>query len=359
MRPRFHLTIAALALTTFTTAQATISLPTITPVPIPAGTLIYEGGGATLDNFVSQDLFANTTADWTSAAIVLELTAGSIYQDTLGCSSGSGPSNPILIGLVPSLGFDSYVTEPSGLTAVPGAAGDLNSLVFRPDETTGLSISWDDFGASNTNFGATNIGRFTLSDDAQGTWSLAITEAFNPVAKFLNNPIINGQMVVDPMQGDLNSDGFVGLTDLNTILGNWNQTVPPANPRADPTGDGFVGIADLTFLLSNWNQGLVPLVSGSYHGVPINRDLNWDGFVGLDDKNILNSNWNLTVPPADPRADPSGDGFVGFDDKVNINWNAGTPPSPISGGNPPAVVPEPASLGLLAVGSGMLLWRRA
>jgi hypothetical protein len=358
MRPRFHLAFATLALTPFTTAQAAISLPTIAPVPIPAGTLIYEGGGATLDNFVSQDLFANTTADWTAAAIVLELTTGSIYQDTLGRSNGIGTTNPTLIGLVPSLGFDSYVTEPSGLTAVPGAAGDLNSLVFRPDETTGLSLSWDDFGASKTNFGASNIGRFTLSDDAQGTWSLAVTEAFNPIAKFLNNPIINGQMVVDPMQGDQNFDGFVGITDLNMILSNWNLTVPPADPLADPTDDGFVGIADLTFLLGNWNAGLVPLVPGSYHGVPINRDLNWDGFVGLDDKNILNSNWNLTVPPADPRADPSGDGFVGFDDKVNINWGAGTPPSPVPGASPPAIVPEPGSLAILLTGGWVVVRRR-
>ncbi|MCH7814774.1 MAG: hypothetical protein IID40_12230, partial [Planctomycetes bacterium] len=55
--------------------------------------------------------------------------------------------------------------------------------------------------------------------------------------------------------GDLNGDGFVGIADLNIVLSNWNQNVPPGDPLADPTDDGFVGIADLNFVLSNWNTG--------------------------------------------------------------------------------------------------------
>jgi hypothetical protein len=58
--------------------------------------------------------------------------------------------------------------------------------------------------------------------------------------------------------GDLNGDGFVGITDLNIVLGNWNQTVPPGDPLADPSGDGFVGIEDLNTVLGNWNAGTPP-----------------------------------------------------------------------------------------------------
>ena len=58
--------------------------------------------------------------------------------------------------------------------------------------------------------------------------------------------------------GDLNGDGFVGIDDLNLILSNWNQTVPPADPLADPSGDGFVGIDDLNEVLGNWNAGTPP-----------------------------------------------------------------------------------------------------
>ncbi len=61
-----------------------------------------------------------------------------------------------------------------------------------------------------------------------------------------------------PIPGDLNADGFVGIDDLNIVLGSWNQNVPPANPLADPSGDGFVGLVDLNFVLSNWNAGTPP-----------------------------------------------------------------------------------------------------
>jgi PEP-CTERM motif len=58
--------------------------------------------------------------------------------------------------------------------------------------------------------------------------------------------------------GDLDSDGFVGIADLNIVLGAWNQNVPPGNPLADPSGDGFVGIDDLNTVLGNWNAGTPP-----------------------------------------------------------------------------------------------------
>ncbi len=59
-------------------------------------------------------------------------------------------------------------------------------------------------------------------------------------------------------EGDLDGDGFVGIADLNLVLANWNQNIPPGNPLADPTGDGFVGINDLNEVLGNWNAGTPP-----------------------------------------------------------------------------------------------------
>jgi HpiC1 cyclase len=68
------------------------------------------------------------------------------------------------------------------------------------------------------------------------------------------------EVVIDTF-GDLNEDGFVGITDLNIVLGNWNQNIPPADPRADPSGDNFVGIDDLNQVLGNWNAGTPPATS--------------------------------------------------------------------------------------------------
>ena len=60
------------------------------------------------------------------------------------------------------------------------------------------------------------------------------------------------------LSGDLDGDGFVGINDLNIVLSNWNQNVPPGDPAADPSGDGFVGIDDLNEVLGNWNAGTPP-----------------------------------------------------------------------------------------------------
>ncbi len=64
--------------------------------------------------------------------------------------------------------------------------------------------------------------------------------------------------IPSPLQGDLDGDGFVGINDLNIVLSHWNQSVPPADPAADPSGDGFVGIDDLNEVLSNWNASAPP-----------------------------------------------------------------------------------------------------
>jgi len=57
--------------------------------------------------------------------------------------------------------------------------------------------------------------------------------------------------------GDINGDGFVGVDDLNLILGAWNATIAPG-AAADPSGDGFVGVDDLNLILGNWNSGTPP-----------------------------------------------------------------------------------------------------
>lgn len=74
------------------------------------------------------------------------------------------------------------------------------------------------------------------------------------------------QVINATLAGDLNGDGFVGIADLDIVLGNWNLNVPPANPLADPSGDGFVGIADLDIVLGNWNAGTPP--SGETANIP-------------------------------------------------------------------------------------------
>ena len=66
-------------------------------------------------------------------------------------------------------------------------------------------------------------------------------------SQFLSAPL--------PLIGDLNGDGYVGQDDLNIVLGNWGQNVPPGNRLlGDSSGDGFVGQNDLNHVLGDWGQ---------------------------------------------------------------------------------------------------------
>ena len=90
--------------------------------------------------------------------------------------------------------------------------------------------------------------------------------SINPDTLLLNLPgyslsIITLTNLTPALVGDLNGDGFVGVADLNLVLGYWNQTSPYW--RADPTGDGYVGIDDLNIVLGNWNAGTPPEVQAN------------------------------------------------------------------------------------------------
>ncbi|MEZ6191749.1 MAG: PEP-CTERM sorting domain-containing protein [Phycisphaerales bacterium] len=66
------------------------------------------------------------------------------------------------------------------------------------------------------------------------------------------------------LTGDLDGDGFVGIADLNIVLGNWNLNVSAGVwLDGDPSGDGFVGIEDLNAVLGNWNAGTPPTGSAA------------------------------------------------------------------------------------------------
>ena len=77
-------------------------------------------------------------------------------------------------------------------------------------------------------------------------------------ANFINFHRFEDILPAIALEGDLDGDGFVGITDLNIVLGAWNQSVPPGNAAADPSGDGYIGIEDLNVVLGNWNTGAPP-----------------------------------------------------------------------------------------------------
>lgn len=284
-------------------------------------------------SYVVQDLMVNSTTDWGTAQLLVTIEpGGEIYQDAAG--SDFAP-NPALFPSFPTLEFDSYLDGNGEQPFIAGQAVDLGGDV---QEFSGnhIDITW--LNTSQTDIGTFKIGRFTLSDNAVGSWTMMVTSdtGFRTYQGNINNGMfdLRDTGAGEPLLGDLDEDGFVGIGDLNIILGDWNKTDVDGNaPQyGDLNFDLFVGISDLNIVLGNWNQTVLP-------GDFASGDINGDGFVGISDLNIVLGNWNDQLTTIDPRADPTGDLFVGIED-LNLvlgNWNQGTPPSSIA-------VPEPTAL---------------
>ncbi|MEZ6191947.1 MAG: hypothetical protein R3C45_11770 [Phycisphaerales bacterium] len=80
------------------------------------------------------------------------------------------------------------------------------------------------------------------------TVPIEITPALGPLFK-TRSGMSRSHNYAGFLAGDLDDDGFVGINDLNLVLGAWNQNVIPGDPDVDPSGDGFVGIEDLNIVL--------------------------------------------------------------------------------------------------------------
>ena len=159
-----------------------------------------------------------------------------------------------------NLGFDVVLDEPEFTVEVQGAGGTLVDVPgFFVD-----SFSLDTVGGD---FTLTNVPVLVLD-------VLDPRDGVNPVPAIVGTNLFGDRnIVISPepgnaflsisdivtVVGDLNSDGFVGIDDLNIVLSHWNQEVTEGYLfSGDPTGDGYVGIDDLNVVLSNWNNGTPP-----------------------------------------------------------------------------------------------------
>ena len=170
---------------------------------------------------------------------------------------GASPADINFAGDVELTGTATLQIEVFGNGGIAGVdfdrlsiAGDADldgTLLILPDAayTPTPGDSFQIIAAGNRNGVFANV----LGTDLGGGLSFDVIYGANDVLL---------QVIGGALPGDLNGDGFVGLDDLDIVLTNWNQTVPPGNPLADPSGDGFVGLDDLDLVLTNWNNGTPP-----------------------------------------------------------------------------------------------------
>ncbi len=213
----------------------------------------------TIPGVVANKLIANGNgADWLSAALLLELDSGYVYNDP---TLNSNQPQQNVWSIFPDLEFDSWVGIPGdGTSSILGAATDLGDPV-GPAVISGQKVSVAWYNSSSSDTGPTRIANISLSEDAQGTFTIrASFSGPEPIVLFDTGWIVDGVAYFN-LPGDVDGDGFVGLSDLDIILASWNQTVPPGNNRADLTNDDYVGLDDLDIVLNHWNIGTPPTVA--------------------------------------------------------------------------------------------------
>jgi hypothetical protein len=147
---------------------------------------------------------------------------------------------------IAELGGASFDSGESSL----GATGSALLTLDRSGNL--LSLQWDGQELLNGNISET-VGVIELGFGYRH-FSTPGVSSFGVLG--VSSLTVTGPSLV--IEGDLDGDGFVGITDLNIVLSAWNQNVPPGSPPADPSGDGFVGIEDLNIVLGNWNAGTPP-----------------------------------------------------------------------------------------------------
>lgn len=107
--------------------------------------------------------------DWTVAALKLDLTSGSVYNSV---PNGDKPQSTFW-PVIPELEYDTWFGIPGdGTNGIAGGAGDLGGgpLNIGGTGVDAISISW--FNTLTTDTGLIQIGNFTVTDGATGTWHL-------------------------------------------------------------------------------------------------------------------------------------------------------------------------------------------
>jgi len=163
------------------------------PEDLPAWVEPVDNSSA-LTGYVTHDIVIDTETDWLSAQMVVDLTAGTIYQDPFGTNISP---NPLFFPTVPTLEFDTYVSNGTlGGSVSTTSAPDLDPGAPIQFDTSRISIGWFTTG---TEIGELALARITLSDNAAGTWQFRATAspALGGPLVHITGTIANGVMTAD------------------------------------------------------------------------------------------------------------------------------------------------------------------
>ena len=166
----------------------------------------------TLSGYRTWDILATVDNDWTQAQMIIDLSQGNFYNHNDG---GNTTPNPTLIGYVPELAFDTFVTAPgsypntaSGDTpSIAGEAANLGSSSSGAQFTdTLVDVAW--FDTINDGAGQFVVARVTVSDSASGTMQIGGYQLGDSTMTSFPSTIENGVVTVTPEPTTM---GLIGL----------------------------------------------------------------------------------------------------------------------------------------------------
>lgn len=151
-------------------------------LPVPAAAYVDYGfsvvdnsaGGSVMDNYITQELWADTDLRWLGTQFRLELDSGTVFQDSAGGSGFVAESNHAMLADLldqPSLAFDTRVGLNGAPPVLVGGAINLQGSRGIQFTDTVLDITFTQ-AAGEYHTGGFNFGTFTLSNDAVGRGAL-------------------------------------------------------------------------------------------------------------------------------------------------------------------------------------------
>ena len=161
------------------------------------------------DTVCNQLWFDTEGVDWLSGQIVVQPTDGDVYQDAMGSEQSPAPA---WVSMVPSLGFDSYISN--------GAPGEACSVVDPVDLTSDDKV-WDNveakmgwYTSDTDDIGNLKLAQITLDNTCQGGWKIRVTAyppETGPMIQELDLLIEDGHLLPEPATMGLLAIGGLGM----------------------------------------------------------------------------------------------------------------------------------------------------
>lgn len=177
----------------------------------------------------------------------ITLFAGDSVDGDTGSESITGPLASILSSDTPN-----FSDNPTSVFQFEhdGIDTDINLLFSDAVSDIDLFVHQDDGTVLAQAFTEDDNEMISFDGFAAGTYYISIDD-------FSGNGVAYTLAIDATETPDLNGDGFVGISDLDIVLGNWGSAAgSPAS--GDANGDGTVNQLDLDIVTAAWGEGTPP-----------------------------------------------------------------------------------------------------